>query len=58
MNCVEVSAFQEALHDGALDSETMKLVEDHLSACPSCGAELAQLQIVSDLLQRDRKSVV
>jgi hypothetical protein len=54
MNCVEVSAFQEALHDGALDSETMKRVDDHLSACPSCGAELAQLQIVSDLLQRGR----
>ena len=54
MNCVEVGALQEALHDGALDSETMKRVEDHLSACPSCGAELARLQIVSDLLQRSR----
>jgi Putative zinc-finger len=51
MNCVEVGALQEALHDGALDSETMKRVEDHLSACPSCVAELARLRIVSDLLQ-------
>jgi Putative zinc-finger len=54
MNCVEVGALQEALHDGALDSEIMKRVEDHLSACPSCGAELARLRIVSDLLQRSR----
>ena len=54
MNCVEVGALLEALYDGALDSEELKRVEDHLSACPSCGAELARLQIVSDLLQRSR----
>ena len=54
MNCVEVGASQEALHDGALDSETMRRVEDHLSACPSCSAELARLRIVSDLLHRIR----
>src|SRR5438477_8783478 len=54
MNCVEVSALQEALHDGALDSETAKRVEDHLSTCPACGAESARLQIISDLLQRSR----
>jgi anti-sigma factor RsiW len=54
MNCVEVGALQEALHDGALDSETAKRVEDHLSTCAACGAELARLQIVSDLLQRSK----
>jgi anti-sigma factor RsiW len=35
---------------GALDEDASRAVEEHVAACPSCRAELAELQAVSALL--------
>jgi len=37
---------------GALEPEERPALESHLSSCPSCSAELAQLSVLPDVLRR------
>jgi len=37
---------------GALEPEERPALESHLSSCPSCSAELAQLSVLPDALRR------
>ena len=52
MDCVEVGALLEALHDGAVSQRMRAGLVEHLSTCPSCGVALARLQALSGLLQQ------
>lgn len=52
MNCNEVSALLEALHDGALNSEIEADMMEHVSACSACYAGLVRIQSLSGLLQK------
>lgn len=54
MKCVEAGNLLEALHDGALNPEAAKHVEEHLSACHACKAELVRLRMVSGLLRKSQ----
>ena len=50
MDCVEVGALLEALHDGAVSQRMRAGLAAHLSTCPSCGIAWARLQALSGLL--------
>jgi predicted anti-sigma-YlaC factor YlaD len=40
-----------AYHDGELKGHRLRQVENHLAECAACSAELAQLQLLRELLQ-------
>ncbi len=43
------NAMIAAYHDGELNEQDQQMVRDHLTHCPACSAELAELQEVSSL---------
>jgi anti-sigma factor RsiW len=49
---VEPCSLLDAYHDGELDARQRLRFEEHLQACPSCAADLAQLRLLSRLLQQ------
>lgn len=48
-----VTLWLQAYHDGELRGRKLEKVEAHLSACPECQAELAELAALSALLKSD-----
>ncbi len=53
MNCEKVKESIETFHDGAINGASGILVENHLTNCSSCAAELNRLQSLRKLLQND-----
>ncbi len=51
MNDAHVAAWLGAYYDGELPEARRQQVEEHLSGCPTCRAELEELRKLSSLLQ-------
>jgi anti-sigma factor RsiW len=48
-----VTPWLGAYHDGELKGHRLRQVENHLAECAACSAELAQLQMLRELLQEN-----
>ena len=55
MNCRDVRPLLARYVDGDTDGYEQTLLEEHLSACPHCTAEIAQLRLMRHRVQREIK---
>jgi hypothetical protein len=56
MNCRDVRPLLTRYVDGEADNYEQTLIEHHLGECPACAAEVAQLRLTRQRVQREIKS--